>query len=222
MSAFHRVTTLDLVIDDWSWPFESERREPIDAHFATLRAAKPALWNGRVLLAREPRDPAIHEELARAWLLLGDGDSAIRHYLESMILYLKRVDRNSAARLFTELHDVGLPRNKEDKTARVSTRSSIASVLMELTPEQLFGIGAALEANEQFDLATEAYRVVSMRAPNSQEGETAILKCASISLRKLNRVPEAVALLDLFLERYKDSANRVLAEELRREAESRR
>ena len=180
-----------------------------------------AIKKWEMLLAREPDNPAVHEELARAWLLLGDGDSAIQHYFSSLVLYLKRLDRNSAARLFTELHNIGLPRNNEDKTARIATRSSLAGVLMELTPEQLFSIGAALETNEQFDLATEAYRVVSMRAPETQEGETAVLKCATITLKKLGRVPEAKALLDLFLDRYKDSAYRVLAEDLRREAEAR-
>ena len=55
MPAIHRVTTLDLLVDDWSWPFATARRVEIDAHFAKLVAANPALWNGRVFLAREPR-----------------------------------------------------------------------------------------------------------------------------------------------------------------------
>jgi membrane associated rhomboid family serine protease len=178
-----------------------------------------AIKKWELLLAREPDNPVVREELARAWLLLGDGEAAVQNYFESMALYLKRSDRVAAARLFTELHAIGLPRNDEDKTARVATRSTLASFLMKLTPEQLFGIGSALEGNEQFDLATEAFRVVSMRAPNSQEGETAVLKCATISLRKLGRVREAKALIDLFLDRYKTSPHRVLAEDLRREAE---
>jgi 8-oxo-dGTP pyrophosphatase MutT (NUDIX family) len=32
------------------WPFAHERRAAIDAHFAALRSANPALWNGRVLM----------------------------------------------------------------------------------------------------------------------------------------------------------------------------
>ena len=51
----HRVTTLDLVVDDWHWPFADQRRAEIDAYFVGRRAANPALWNGRVLLARDPR-----------------------------------------------------------------------------------------------------------------------------------------------------------------------
>src|SRR5205823_3574243 len=146
-----------------------------------------------------------------------DGDASVRHYCEAIVLYLNRSDRNSAAQIFTELHTIGLPANEQDKSARVATRSSLASILMKLTPEHLFGIGSALEANGQFDLATEAFRVVAMRTPNSPEAETSVLKCASISLRKLGKVREARVLVDLFLDRYKHSPYRVLAEDLRRE-----
>lgn len=55
VSELHRITTLDLVVDDWRWPFVSERRADIDTHFAGQRDDNPALWNGRVLLARDAR-----------------------------------------------------------------------------------------------------------------------------------------------------------------------
>lgn len=54
MPAIHRVTTLDLTLDGFRWPFAEHRRAEIDEYFATLRATKPQLWNGRVLLARDP------------------------------------------------------------------------------------------------------------------------------------------------------------------------
>jgi len=50
----HRVTTLDLRFQPRSWPFAEERRADIDAHFALKRIEKPTIWNGRVLLARNP------------------------------------------------------------------------------------------------------------------------------------------------------------------------
>jgi 8-oxo-dGTP pyrophosphatase MutT (NUDIX family) len=53
-AAIHRVTTLDLPLDPWSWRFAEERRAEIDAYFASLRLEKPQLWNGRILLARDP------------------------------------------------------------------------------------------------------------------------------------------------------------------------
>jgi 8-oxo-dGTP pyrophosphatase MutT (NUDIX family) len=50
----HRVTALDLTFQPRPWPFATERRTEIDAHFAIKRAEKP-IWNGRILLARNPR-----------------------------------------------------------------------------------------------------------------------------------------------------------------------
>jgi hypothetical protein len=50
----HRVTTLDLGLEPWSWPFADERRADIDAYFAIKQREKPQLWNGRILLARNP------------------------------------------------------------------------------------------------------------------------------------------------------------------------
>lgn len=38
----------------WCWPFADERRRDIDAHFAKLQLETPQLWNGRVLLGRNP------------------------------------------------------------------------------------------------------------------------------------------------------------------------
>jgi 8-oxo-dGTP pyrophosphatase MutT (NUDIX family) len=50
----HRVTTLDLAVKPWSWPFADERRAEIEAHFALQRQKRPRIWNGRVLLGRNP------------------------------------------------------------------------------------------------------------------------------------------------------------------------
>jgi 8-oxo-dGTP pyrophosphatase MutT (NUDIX family) len=50
----HRVTTLDLGVEPWSWPFAHERRADIEAYFTLRQRETPQLWNGRVLLARHP------------------------------------------------------------------------------------------------------------------------------------------------------------------------
>jgi 8-oxo-dGTP pyrophosphatase MutT (NUDIX family) len=50
----HRVTTLDLKLEPFVWPFAHERRAEIDAHFIAKQREKPLIWNGRVLLARKP------------------------------------------------------------------------------------------------------------------------------------------------------------------------
>jgi 8-oxo-dGTP pyrophosphatase MutT (NUDIX family) len=46
------LTRLDLSFEPSPWPFAEERRAEIDAHFQKLRAEKPQIWNGRVLLLR--------------------------------------------------------------------------------------------------------------------------------------------------------------------------
>ena len=50
----HRVSALDLRFQPRPWPFATERRAEIDAHFAIKQAEKPQIWNGRILLARNP------------------------------------------------------------------------------------------------------------------------------------------------------------------------
>jgi 8-oxo-dGTP pyrophosphatase MutT (NUDIX family) len=50
----HRVSALDLAVEAWAWPFAQARRAEIDAHFEQQRREKPAMWNGRVLLGRNP------------------------------------------------------------------------------------------------------------------------------------------------------------------------
>ncbi|MGY3343095.1 MULTISPECIES: NUDIX hydrolase [unclassified Bradyrhizobium] len=53
-STIHRVTTLDLAVRPVVWPFAEQRRAEIEAHFAEQQRERPKLWNGRVLLGRDP------------------------------------------------------------------------------------------------------------------------------------------------------------------------
>jgi 8-oxo-dGTP pyrophosphatase MutT (NUDIX family) len=50
-----RVRRLELTVGSAPWPFASERAGEIESHFARVREQKPAVWNGRVLLCRNPR-----------------------------------------------------------------------------------------------------------------------------------------------------------------------
>jgi hypothetical protein len=52
--AIHRVTQLDLKCRSWTWPFVETRSADIAAHFAAAQSERPKLWNGRILLARNP------------------------------------------------------------------------------------------------------------------------------------------------------------------------
>lgn len=45
---------LALTLAPFDWPFAREKRADIDAHFAALQARLAHVWNGRILLMREP------------------------------------------------------------------------------------------------------------------------------------------------------------------------
>jgi hypothetical protein len=47
------IDRLELVLRPKPWAFADEHRAEIDAHFASLQRAKPAVWNGRVLVMHE-------------------------------------------------------------------------------------------------------------------------------------------------------------------------
>src|SRR6266403_2574634 len=51
----HRVSSLELSVRPWSWPFAEARCAEISAHFAAKQREKPNMWNGRVLLGRDPQ-----------------------------------------------------------------------------------------------------------------------------------------------------------------------
>lgn len=53
--SIHRVTTLDLTLAPWTWPFAAKNGAAIAANFAAQQAKKPTLFNGRVLLMRDPQ-----------------------------------------------------------------------------------------------------------------------------------------------------------------------
>jgi 8-oxo-dGTP pyrophosphatase MutT (NUDIX family) len=50
----HRVATLDLPVRPIAWSFAEERRTEIATHFAEKQRERPKIWNGRVLLGRDP------------------------------------------------------------------------------------------------------------------------------------------------------------------------
>src|SRR5882724_579302 len=50
--AIFPVTSLDLRFEPGPWRFALDRRAEIDAHFALVKADKPEVWNGQILLMR--------------------------------------------------------------------------------------------------------------------------------------------------------------------------
>lgn len=64
MMRIQTVSRLDLPLKPFQWAFAQERRDEIAAHFEKVRLQKPAVWNGRILLCRNPRieDDCFHAD----------------------------------------------------------------------------------------------------------------------------------------------------------------
>jgi hypothetical protein len=60
LPSIHRVTTVELTYEPRPWTFAQARRAEISAYFADKQREKPEIWNGRVLLARDPVLDAAH------------------------------------------------------------------------------------------------------------------------------------------------------------------
>jgi hypothetical protein len=89
------VERLDFRLVPRSWAFAEERRADIDAHFAALTRAKPALWNGRVMLLYEVehargtlRGTCLETDYASmlAWRDWGFPDRTVRNFFGSAAL----------------------------------------------------------------------------------------------------------------------------------------
>lgn len=50
MIEIHSIDRVEVAVEPWDWDFAESRRAEIDRHFAVRQSARPALWNGRVLL----------------------------------------------------------------------------------------------------------------------------------------------------------------------------
>lgn len=170
-----------------------------DAARASVPGAAIERWDA--LLAREPGNATAHAELARAWLKLGDTEHAANHFLHAINAHIGQNHRAEAALLYAEMRENNL---------RSPSPSS----------NQLYLLGCALEDLEQFGLAAETLRAVTVRNPDAPEAETALLKVISLYVHRLDRREEAAILLRLFLERYPHSAWRTMAEDLARAAQT--
>jgi len=147
------------------------------------------------LLERDPENMTARLELARAWLLLGDTEQSGSHYQHALRKLLRRRKRAEAARLYAEIRDHDL---------RAPT----------LPASELFPLGVALEESEQYALAAETLRSLTVHSPDAPEAELALLKVITLYAHQLNRREEAQILLRVFLDRYPHSQWRSMAEEM--------
>src|SRR5262245_57198490 len=88
MTEIVRIRRLELAFAPRPWPFAQERRAEIARYFEELRAVKPAVWNGRILLLYEHavlgdtfRGAYFETDYASflAWRNWGSPDAAVRN-----------------------------------------------------------------------------------------------------------------------------------------------
>ena len=157
-----------------------------------------AIQSWETLLARNPDDQEARTELARAWLMLGDGEQAQKQYHQVLACYLEQQQRVEAATLYAEMREANL----QDT---------------DLPPAGHLNLGLALEELQQYGLAADVLQSLAFNRAESPEAETALLKTAFLYLNHLQRREEAQDLLRLFLERYPTSVLRKYAEEWQRD-----
>ena len=167
-----------------------------------------AVKRWEVLLAREPNNATAWAELARAWLLLGDTEQASTHFQKAIGSFLAQGKRAEAALIYAEMRDAA------PNGHTLATRDG------NLTTAQLFLIGNALEDLEQFDLAADTLRAVTIREPNPAQSEVALLKVITLYIQRLDRKEEASVLLRIFEEKYPRSQWRTLAADLKKAAKT--
>jgi membrane associated rhomboid family serine protease len=181
-----------------------------------MEKSRPGAAVARIehILALDPNNAAAHGDLARAWIAFGDKEQAFRRYTQAIHLYSEQDRRRDAAQLYQEMRRSLPPINCDEMPATPPAWTS--TLTLELSPSEFFAIGLALEEIDDVELAAEALRTVTLRAPDSTEAETALVKVARIYIDRLGRSEEARILLRLFIERYPGSALLARAEEMRR------
>ncbi len=158
-----------------------------------------AIKKWETLLARNPNDQEARTELARAWLMLGDGEQALKQYHQVLAYYLEQQQRVEAATLYSEMRESDL-------------------IVADVSPANLLNVGIALEELQQYGLAADVLRGLALDQTASPEAETALLKTASLYLNRLDRRADAQVLLRLFVEQYPNSPLRPFAEDWQRES----
>lgn len=157
-----------------------------------------AIKKWETLLTRNPDDQEARTELARAWLMLGDGEQALQQYHQVLTHHLEQQQRVEAATLYAEMRESDL------KDVDISSAN-------------LLSMGMALEELQQYGLAADVLRGLALEQMEAAESETALLKTAALYLHRLDRRDDAQILLRLFIERYPNSPLRQFAEEWQRD-----
>jgi 8-oxo-dGTP pyrophosphatase MutT (NUDIX family) len=188
MTELRRVRTLDLTVAGAPWPFAEEKRAEIAAYFAKVREAKPAVWNGKVLLCRNPRaDNGVHRaeyfetDFASflAWRDWGFPDKSVFNSFGSgalcsadgaFVLGRMNVQTANAGRIY-------FPAGTPDPNDVVEGRVDLAMSIAREVAEEVGLDPSAYAASEDWTIVETGQVVACIRLLQSQ------LSAAELSLR---------------------------------------
>jgi 8-oxo-dGTP pyrophosphatase MutT (NUDIX family) len=179
-SAVIPLTKLELCFEPAPWRFAEERRPEIEAHFTQQRSAKPALWNGRVLLMRRWtvdgsifRGAYMETDFASmlAWRDFGFPDAAIFNCFGMAALrsadgaYLLGEMASSTANAGRIYFPAGTPEPEDVIENRVDLAGNVARELAEET-----GLSVAdFEIGEGWTFVRVGQRIAMMRQMQARE-----------------------------------------------------
>ena len=154
----------------------------------------------RTVLAATPDDAAAHHALARVLAQMRQGESAHRHYMEALRLFIRKSD------LFN--------------TARVYEDALLAFESFPLPPALLQRVASACETVHQYPLAVRALSELCREHAASREAEVGLLRLGKIHLQKLNQPQNAQAIFSEFVRLYPQSEWTNHAHKLQTEAQA--
>ncbi len=206
------VAGIDYVLEPGPWPFREERIEEIDAHWARLCAAKPRLFNGRVMMMRSYRiEEAEQGRILRgtafetdykaflAWRDFGFPDQNVINCFAMAALrsadgafILGRMGDHTAAggRIY---FPSGTPDPDDLKNGRIDLESS---ALRELAEETGFAADE-LSISPQWTLVFDGPRLACMKPMQTRlDAKTLVARCAAFLAQ--DSEPELTGLVPVF------------------------
>lgn len=167
---------------------------------AALGDNETAAAHYRGILATTPDDPAAHHALGRVCVRMRQSESAYRHYMDALTLYLRA--------------------NQPLAVAQVYGDAVEAFENFPLAPNLLQRVASACEEAGQFALAQRALSELCRDYPDAREAEMGLLRLGKLHLHKLNQPQNAAGIFSEFLRLYPDSEWAAHARRLREEADA--
>jgi membrane associated rhomboid family serine protease len=144
-----------------------------------------ALEYAQDLLKHQPENPTVYELLAEAYDFKNNEDAALDNYELAIDKYLKKGERDSAARTYLNaLHK---------------------HPLFILQPATQFIISSQIAVNGDYEKAAENLAKIPFTFPDAPEGELSLLRAAQMYIDHLNQPEMGLHLLNTMLQHYPET-----------------